>query len=87
MNFPTFDGTSPRLWKDKYESYFEIFNVNDALKPRFAALNFSGVAESWLQTAESRGRFSSWEQLQQAVCARFDKDQYQLHMKHFDNLR
>jgi hypothetical protein len=44
MNFPTFDGTNPRLWKDKCESYFEIYNVNDALKPRFAALNFSGVA-------------------------------------------
>jgi hypothetical protein len=33
MNFPTFDGTNPRLWKDKCESYFEIFGVSEALKP------------------------------------------------------
>jgi hypothetical protein len=29
MNFPTFDGTNPRLWRDKCESYFEIFGVSD----------------------------------------------------------
>jgi hypothetical protein len=87
MNFPTFDGTNPRLWKDKCESYFEIFGVSEALKPRFAALNFSGVAETWLQTVESRGRITSWEALHQAICAHFDRDQYQLHMKHLDNLR
>jgi hypothetical protein len=55
INFPTFDGTNPRLWKDKCESYFEIFGVSDALKPRFAALNFTGIAEAWLQTLELRG--------------------------------
>jgi hypothetical protein len=60
INFPTFDGTNPRLWKDKYESYFEIFGVSDALKPRFAALNFTGPAEAWLQTLELRGRTQSW---------------------------
>jgi hypothetical protein len=61
MNFPTFDGTNPRLRKDKCESYFEIFGVSELLKPRFDTLNFSGVAEAWLQTMELRGRFTSWK--------------------------
>lgn len=87
ISFPTFDGTNPRLWKDKCESYFEIFGVSDALKPRFVALNFTGITETWLQTAKLCGRFTSWEKLQQAVCARFDRDQYQLHMKQLDSLR
>jgi hypothetical protein len=86
MNFPTFDGTNPRLWRDKCESYFEIFGVSDALKPRFAALNFTGVAEAWLQTMELCGRFTSWDKLQQAVWVRFDRDQYSLHMKQLDSL-
>jgi hypothetical protein len=87
MDFPTFDGTNPRLWRDKCETYFEIFVVSDELKPRFAALNFTDAAAAWLQTVELRGRITSWEVLHQAVCDRFDKDQYQLHMKQLDNLR
>jgi hypothetical protein len=75
------------LWKDKCESYFDIFGVSEALKPRFAALNFYGPAEAWLQTYELRDRVSSWEMLHAVVCDRFDKDQYQLHMKQLDNLK
>ena len=48
--------------------------MSDALKPRFATLNFDGVAASWLQTYELRGQVSSWEDLHKAVCERFDKD-------------
>jgi hypothetical protein len=74
------------LWRDKCESYFEIFGISDALKPRSAALNFTGVAKAWLQTMELRGRFTNWDKLQQAVCIRFDRDQYSLHMKQLDSL-
>ncbi|KAG2548760.1 hypothetical protein PVAP13_9KG217785 [Panicum virgatum] len=45
---PRFDGENPRLWKDRCEMYFEVYGVSDALKPHFAALNFSGAAASWL---------------------------------------
>ena len=65
--------------------YFEIYGVSDALKPRFAALNFKGkprfaalnfegAAESWLQTLELRGRVKSWEALCQAFCDRVNMD-------------
>jgi hypothetical protein len=87
MDFPTFDGTNPRLWRDKCETYFEIFAMSDELKPRFVALNFTDAAAAWLQTVELRGRITSWEVLHKAVCDRFDKDQYELHMKQLDNLR
>jgi len=87
MDFPIFDGENPRLWKDRCELYFEIFGVCEALKPRFAALNFKGADSSWLQTLELRGRVSSWEQLHMEVCAHFDRDQYQNHMRQLDALR
>ncbi|CAN6326944.1 unnamed protein product [Urochloa humidicola] len=87
MEFPKFDGTNPRLWKDKCESYFEIYSVSEHLKHRFAALNFEKTAETWFQTIELKSRFTSWEELHTAVCARFDKDQYQLCLKQLDNLK
>ena len=46
MDFPKFDGSNPRLWKDKCELFFEVYGVSKSLKPRFAALNFSGSAAS-----------------------------------------
>ena len=73
LKFPKFDGDNPRLWKDRCEMYFEVYRVSESLKPRFAALNFSGPAATWLQTLELRGRVSSWEALCSAVCERFDK--------------
>ncbi|KAG2577003.1 hypothetical protein PVAP13_6NG073760 [Panicum virgatum] len=87
MDFPKFDGSNPRLWKDKCELFFEVYCVSESLKPRFAALNFSGSAASWLQTLERRGRVGSWEELHKAVCNRFDRDQYSLHMRQLDSLR
>jgi len=57
------------------------------LSPAFVALNFEGVAATWLQTVELRGRMPSWEALHQVVCIRFDRDQYQIHMKHLDTLK
>lgn len=86
MEFPKFNGENPRLWVDRCETYFELFCVGDNLKTRFAALNFSGPAASWLQTIELRGGITSWDETRKAVCARFDKDQYQISLRHLDNL-
>ncbi|WVZ69199.1 hypothetical protein U9M48_018023 [Paspalum notatum var. saurae] len=87
LDFPKFDGDNPRLWKDRCEAYFEVYGISDALKPKFAALNFSGAAATWLQTRELKGRFATWDALCSAVCERFDRDQYHIHMKQLDNLK
>jgi hypothetical protein len=41
MDFPKFDGEQPRLSKEQCELYFEIYGMSAAMKPRFAALNFT----------------------------------------------
>lgn len=87
MDFPKFDGEQPRLWREQCEIYFEIYGVSPAMMPKFVALNFTGAAALWLQTAQLRARFQTWEALQEAVCAHFDKDRYPLHMKQLENLK
>jgi len=67
--------------------FFEVYSVGEHLKARFAALNFSGAAASWLQTAERRGRESDWDRFCQAVFDRFDRDQSQTQLRQLDNLR
>lgn len=75
IEFPKFDGDSPRLWRDHCEMYFEVYAVIPTLKTRFAALNFQGVAKTWLQMVQRRGRINNWEQFCTLVFDRFDKDQ------------
>lgn len=52
IEFPKFDGASPRLCCDHCEMYLEVYSVVPALKTQFMALNFSRVAKTWLQTVE-----------------------------------
>lgn len=87
MEFPKFDGEFPRLWRDQCEVFFEVYAVHPSLKTRFATLNFKGVAMSWLQTVQRKGRISDWEKLCELVMAKFDKNQYQLLLKQFDVLK
>jgi len=67
--------------------FFELYSVTESLKTRFAALNFTGVATSWLQTYELRGRVTSWSTLCKVVCDRFDLDQYQTFLRQLDSLK
>ena len=76
MEFPKFDGSNPRLWRDNYEIYFEVYMVDQSLKTRFAALNFQGAAASWLQTVQRRGRITDWAYLCELVMAKFDGEHY-----------
>lgn len=55
LEFPKFSGENPRWWRDQCEMYFEVYAVHPALKTRFAALNFTGPATTWLQTIERKG--------------------------------
>ncbi|CAD6334226.1 unnamed protein product [Miscanthus lutarioriparius] len=84
IEFPKFDGSNPRLWQDHCTMFFEVYAVHPSLKTRFAALNFIGIAETWLHTVERRERISDWPTLCKLVMGRFDKDQYPLILKQFE---
>ncbi|WVZ58303.1 LOW QUALITY PROTEIN: hypothetical protein U9M48_008586, partial [Paspalum notatum var. saurae] len=87
LEFPKFDGDNPRLWRDRCQMYFEVYAVADALKTRFAALNFSGAAATWLQTIECKEWILDWDHLCSLVFTRFDKNQYQLQLRQLDSLK
>lgn len=87
MDFPKLNDENPRLWKEQCENYFDIYGVSEMMKPKFAALNFSGQAATWLQTVQLRSRIQSWQAMQEAVCSHFDKDRYPLQMKQLESLK
>ncbi|KAG2647139.1 hypothetical protein PVAP13_2KG562900 [Panicum virgatum] len=83
LDFPKFDGSHPKIWKEKCEKYFSMFNVPSHLWANFATLHFKGNAELWLQTYEAQHDIDSWIELTIAVDTKFSRDMYQNYMKEF----
>lgn len=84
MEFPKFDGSNPRLWRNQCVLFFEVYGTPPAMKTRFAILNFKGAAATWLQKVERHGRITDWTQLCELVFQKYDKDQYQQSLRQLD---
>jgi hypothetical protein len=78
MNFPQFDGENPKLWLTRCEDYFDLYNLDPAVRVRFTSMNFSAVAGRWLQSVEKRLRTCTWEEFARMLLDRFGRDQHEL---------
>ncbi|WVZ78975.1 hypothetical protein U9M48_026610 [Paspalum notatum var. saurae] len=79
MQFPTFDGSHPRIWKDKCEDYFAMFDVPDHMWVRSATMHFQDNATKWLrglQTEKQGGELGTF--LYKALETKFGADDYRV---------
>lgn len=53
LDFPKFDGMSPKLWQKHCESYFDVYAVPPSLWVKLIVMNFVGSAAFWSQSVES----------------------------------
>jgi hypothetical protein len=83
MNFPKFDGTNPKLWKHRCETYFDFYAIRIERWVRLAVMNFEGSATYWVQSMKSRIREMNWESLCVALDTRFGRDQHNTLIRHF----
>ncbi|CAN6329801.1 unnamed protein product [Urochloa humidicola] len=77
LDFPTFDGSFPKIWMKKCENFFEIYAVPSPVWVKYATMSFSGSAAFWLQSMGPSVINSSWQDLCKAVCGRFEKEKTQ----------
>lgn len=87
IDFPIFDGEHPKVWRDKCEKYFSMFNVPVHVWVLFATINFRGNAELWLQTYEAQHSINSWPELCVAVEQKFARDMYHNYMRDLPTIR
>lgn len=87
VDFPKFDGEHPKIWKEKCEKYFAMYNVPPRIWAQFATLHFIGTAALWLQTFEAQHTIDCWAELCVAVDGKFEKDLYANHMRYFLSLK
>lgn len=83
VNFPVFDGSSPKMWKKRCETFFEFYDVPREMWVKLAAMQFDGPASFWLQSIESTIHRMSWDDLCCALCNRFGRDQHGALMRQF----
>ena len=73
-DFPRFDGSNPKIWVKKCESYFDVYVVPTEYWVKLATMNFGGSAAFWMQSIEADLRKCSWEDLCKDVVGRFERD-------------
>ncbi|CAN6299958.1 unnamed protein product [Urochloa humidicola] len=81
LDFPKFTGENPRVWRDKSERYFGMYNIPVHLWVSYATINFKGNAELWLQSYEAQHSIDSWPDLCVVIELKFGRDLYQSDMK------
>lgn len=71
-DFPRFDGSNPRAWILRCNSYFKVIpNIPETLKVSLAAMHFDGKALNWFHSLGPRQWESSWVQFLEIISARF----------------
>lgn len=76
MSFPRFDGTDPRIWKDKCQEYFLLYNIGETMKTSAASLHLDGNAAKWYQVFKLQHGLVSWETFISAVVSKFGAYDY-----------
>ena len=60
MQFPMFDGTSPKIWIDNCCNYFTIYNITESLKVTAAVMHLEGNAAKWWQAYKQNHSVPTW---------------------------
>lgn len=87
LNFPSFDGDNPQLWKTLCENYFDMYEVAPNMWIRVATMHFSGRAKGWLQSVGRRVPFWSWSEFCGHIHNRFGRDQHESLIRQLFHIR
>ncbi|KAJ1701330.1 hypothetical protein LUZ63_001109 [Rhynchospora breviuscula] len=70
-DFPGFNGSNPKGWRAKCESYFEMYQIPDVYRTRMATLHFVEEAQEWYECFQESFPDVSWSVLVTEVMDRF----------------
>jgi hypothetical protein len=87
LEFPTFDGTNPRLWIKYCETFFDVYNTDPSVWVKCATMRLVGSAALWYQTMQSDIIKMSWDTFVTTLCNRFDKDEHNHLIRHFFHIK
>ena len=77
MDFPVFEGSDARVWIDKCESYFALYQIPVNLHVTSASLHMRDRAAHWFQSHKAMVGVLDWDQFKLAVCEEFEQHTHQ----------
>jgi hypothetical protein len=78
LNFPLFDGGTPKLWISRCEDYFDLYDVSPADWIKVASMYFVDPAARWLQSLSRKVKMCSWPEFCGLVLERFGREHHEL---------
>jgi len=76
MQFPSFTGSNPSIWRDKCEDYFRILNLPVSLWSTYASLHMDDKAAKWLKVYKLKNGLGDWSTFITAVEQKFGSNDY-----------
>ena len=76
MQFPKFDGTDPKIWKDNCESYFDLYKLPEGMWVTAARIHLEGNAAKWYQAYKQNHTFKNWSHFCSVVEEEFGSDDF-----------
>lgn len=76
MQFPTFDGTNPKVWLDNCRNYFSIYSVPESVWVTAATMHLQDNAAKWYQAYKQTHTNVSLVAFSVAVEQKFGIDDY-----------
>jgi hypothetical protein len=87
LNFPTFDGSDPKLWLSRCIDYFELYEVERCRRIMVATMHFVPPASHWLPSVDSKLKTCSWLQFTSLLLDRFGRDQHEALVRQLINIK
>jgi hypothetical protein len=76
MTFPVFMSKDPKIWCDKCEDYFRIFDIPKFLWVSMASMSIDGDAARWVRVEKNRGDLGNWPTFMGKVETKFGAYDY-----------
>ncbi|XP_073359923.1 uncharacterized protein [Aegilops tauschii subsp. strangulata] len=87
IDFPRFDGSDVRIWLDKCEAFFKLYNIPNSFKLTSASLYLTDNAAHWYQAFKQTSVYHTWPQFCAAIVQEFDVNVYRQKMKELMSLK
>ncbi|XP_027171840.1 uncharacterized protein LOC113771462 [Coffea eugenioides] len=71
LDFPRFDGHSPKEWVRKCEKFFQLFRTTEEQQMDLVELHLEGKADLWYQNFKKDRGIVQWKDFGSEICRRF----------------
>ncbi|KAK3146064.1 hypothetical protein QOZ80_3BG0261060 [Eleusine coracana subsp. coracana] len=72
LDFPRFDGTDARIWVDKCQAFFNLYQIPHGFKIQAAAMHLDGCAAHWYQSFKSLNPYHDWDIFRASILGEFE---------------